>query len=546
MALTPTQQLTQQIQGCKTLFKYDFGGPNYDADMTTTLVAYLVGMGVSDVRDIVEESTLLAIDGVTPAAGSDVGAGLVDRWTGAAIVLPQKDYPAMGGMPGCTAGFSVQWTTDGFPVFLPGFVFHTDGVLANFLSGIAPILPIIEIALAVFLPGAGLALGALLVGAEYAAAYPILVTVLGNLCINTVFDGGDVAAAAKSACIGGIASGVGGFTGDQANSALVGKAAGAATGAYLTHGNITQAVAGALVTAGVSNIGGLVANNPTLAAGAVTPPSNAPIIQPAALPVSTQASQSMDPTLDFSNIDATVNADVAASAYDAAAAGGLTVDLSTVQTAIADTALPMTSQTNGASASTTADAGTTMTPAFMPEGASGGSYDNTAFGGASPNGGGNSATAASTNGSSSMTDALGNNWETIIAGIGAAAIAAVKLLPAYLKAGSPAAVPATTTVAANGTRTTINANGTETVTTSSGQTTTTQVPTGVPYVQTDGSIVTNNGNGTYTTVTPTGQSTTSSYPAGLPAAGAASGSVSSTTLLILAAAAAAYFLMGSK
>lgn len=91
----------------------------------------------------------------------------------------------------------------------------------------------------------------------------------------------------------------------------------------------------------------------------------------------------------------------------------------------------------------------------------------------------------------------------------ALAAAALPLITAYVRAGSPPVMTSNGSVTAN-------ANGT--LTNAAGAVTT--MPVGTPYLTSAG-VVTNNGNGTYSVVGPSGTITTQSYPPGTSGAGIA-------------------------
>lgn len=94
-------------------------------------------------------------------------------------------------------------------------------------------------------------IGAKIIGAELAASYPALAVTVGQTAVGTVFNGGDVEAAAKSAVKSAGASALGAEIGaevtDATDVAALGRVASAATSAYIRGGNVDAAVGLALV-----------------------------------------------------------------------------------------------------------------------------------------------------------------------------------------------------------------------------------------------------------------------------------------------------------
>jgi hypothetical protein len=137
-------------------------------------------------------------------------------------------------------------------------------------------------------------------------------------------------------------------------------------------------------------------------------------------------------------------------------------------------------------------------------------------------------------GSPTTTDAAGVNWGAVAATVSQVAIAALKVIPAYLNAGKPALQMGATRTAANGSTTTVSADGTITVRAANGSSSTRPIPAGTPYLLSDASLVTNNGDGTYTRVTSGGHVVTAKYPAASAGGG---------NLMMLAAIGAGAFLL---
>lgn len=124
------------------------------------------------------------------------------------------------------------------------------------------------LALTVVLPQAGInaaqTIGAAVMGTANAAAYPTLAGVIGQTALGTVFSGGDVersiVGALRGAGIGSIGTAAGGVAADASGLAVIGKMTDSATRAFLSGGDVAQAVtftalanSGALYDAAISN-----------------------------------------------------------------------------------------------------------------------------------------------------------------------------------------------------------------------------------------------------------------------------------------------------
>lgn len=108
------------------------------------------------------------------------------------------------------------------------------------------------------LPMAGISLGAVIgntvLPATFAAAYPGLTTVIGNVALSTALNGGDIESSVKNAVFSAIGANAGGFAGDFFDSNLIGSLTGAATRAALSGGDIKEAVLFTALQSGVTSM----------------------------------------------------------------------------------------------------------------------------------------------------------------------------------------------------------------------------------------------------------------------------------------------------
>ena len=318
-------------------------------------------------------------------------------------------------------------------------------------------------------PALGATIGQAVLGASLAAQYPLLASTIGNVCINTVLSGGNVQAAVTGAVAGGIGGETGIFVATQTDSQIIGRIAGSVTRAAISGGNVQGAAFQSLASAGLSSVAQL----PSFSG-------------------SSNVAQLGDDTSDFS--DDTSGSTDNSYLYSDAGYGdtsGQVVDTSD----ITDQTYHDTVWSSSAANPSEGDPVTLSNPATTPAS-------------------GVNSVIASANGNS----------------LTALAAAALPLISAYVKAGSPGILTSNSSVTANPNGTLRNANGTLSI-----------MPIGTPYLTSAG-LVTNNGNGTYSTIGPTGTVTTTPYPPGTPGVGV-TGTLANLSPTVLLAIGAALFLM---
>ena len=453
--------LAGQIRIVNLAIKRDFDfDPATNTKVIEGLAARLDGYGLTDCRHL--------------AFYSDPGSQIeffYDLSTGkdfGNLDLTQAQIDAMPKFAGVQSIFqmqvgsvehyvSVYFTPDGYPVFI--CVRIDQGPL--WPSIFRGILPLVAVGLSVCFPALGATLGNAISGPTFAAAYPAVATGIGNVCIGTALDGGDVKSAIISTLSAGLGQGVGGLVASISDSTIIGNVAAAVTKAAVTGGDITQAGAYALVSSGVNSIAAL------------------PSIQP-------QATQMQLGEFDD---DLSLNAP--------ANNGGSTSDVAI--------AVPGSSysyydpNTTPVTSGLYSDYGGGDTGA----GGAGTAYQTTpnaptTYGSDAPGAVLTAATNVPPAGPSGVVASAGG------LNLGALAVAALQTVNAWHNAGQPSirTSSATAQANANGTVTQLNANGTTSVV---------QMPVGTPYLTAAG-LVTNNGNGTYTTISNTGQASVQAYP----------------------------------
>jgi hypothetical protein len=329
------------------------------------------------------------------------------------------------------------------------------------MAGVSIVLPGLGIAL-------GQTLGAAIVGAEFAAAYPALTTAIGNISISTAMNGGDVESAIKAAALGEI----GGFAGANVSSAVISSTglnslalvAGAATKAFVVSGDIKQAVIASVLQQGAK-------------------------------------AQKMDETnFDFGSVewgDNSQNIFSGGGGFDTGSINDVFTipDISTVPQPIADFGFEDVKWgSGGAIPSAFPSAG--FQPLFPQA----------------------EITAP-------IPKAVGSEFSisSVINSVSSAALQALGLVRAYKMVNSPAVNKTARAVAVDGSVVVATNDGFVKTKTVAGGVTYSKVPVGSPQSTLDGSIVINNGDGTYTKISATGETKIYTYGA----APADSGGVSS-------------------
>lgn len=333
---------------------------------------------------------------------------------------------------------------------------------------------------AMTLPLAGVSLGAVIgnavLPASVATAYPALASIVGNVALSTALNGGDVGSAVKSAIVSG-ASGfagaeVGGFAATAANSQFFGDVVNVATRAALAGGNVKTAVAGELLSKGVT---GMSADDnvifQSLTGGIGTEPNF--YFDPNTGQVSTNWWENNDwfevsPTepIDFS---------LPAIEYEIPELPPVDIPIITI-----DPAQPALDPV-------------TWNP-FQPVG----SVFNPGLSAVVPQG-------------TPPPSSPSFNASNVVQGLTSAAMSVISLIRAYRSLETPAVQTTARVVRPNGAVSVIGNNGMIQTRNPDGTVSASVPPVGVPQATLDGNYVVNNGDGTYTVVSPQGQSQTLPY-----------------------------------
>lgn len=361
------------------------------------------------------------------------------------------------------------FTKDGFPVFWN----ISQDVGSTWADARAGLVFVASVVLSVVGVPIATELGGAILGADLAAAYPALAQGIGQACISTLMNGGDIEKGVTGAVASYVGAGVGGEAASVTGSDIIGQASAAATRAFINGGNPSAAVAQSLLQNGVSNVQTLLlsgAGDDSLDPVTYDPFNDGSGAVDTSIGFDPNAGMPGNigvPTMSGSyytdengiTYGTDVNGDLAVVDFVDDAGIGYATD---AQGDLAVLEPPTTADITQATAGTDNN-GT------VPYGSSG----------------------ASTNSLAVLTTL---------------ATAALPLIKSYVQAGMPGvrAGSASSTVNANGTITTRNANGTTTVT---------KPAAGTPYVTTNGTVITNNGDGTFTTVSPSGAIKTQSYQA---------------------------------
>jgi len=314
-------------------------------------------------------------------------------------------------------------------------------------------------------------IGAAIVSAEFAAAYPAATQAIGQIAISTATSGGDVVGAVSNVAASYIGAGVGGTVGATFDSQAIGRAAAAATTAALTDGDVKQAAALSFVKSGATTVDEY-----------LTQPSEYVYGGEIDFAVGDDGLFPGDPLQEMST-DYFAGGSVDTGFLDPVPGGAMsfeemvappTFDYTFGGEISSEYASPYDLEQLGVGLPT-------MTEAMSPA---------------------QSATPAEAGGGIFGTGVT-------VADITNLALAAIKVNAAYQASQSPPL--RTSVVTSSGVTKTPNANGTLTVRSPSGQVATARPEVGVPYTLPDGRTIINNGNGTYSTVLPNGQTMTAAY-----------------------------------
>jgi hypothetical protein len=348
--------------------------------------------------------------------------------------------------------FSVIFRADGIPVFIPNewrgdSAWQTTRNYLTFLFTAASFV----------IPGIGATIGAYIFTAEFAAAYPAVVTIATNTAFNAALGGMDIEHAVGAALGNFVGGGFGNIVGGQVDSAIIGKLTGAAATAAINGGDVQNAVAMAALNYGAS-----------------TPSPQAPSLNPVGVNMDDESA--VTEFVNTTNLfpDNTYSFTIDAPAFGAELANPAVLPSAESPFMTADTA------------DITGQSGMTSDAAFTPQG------------GPSP-----SSVPAAILSPSTPSDSI--SWNDIVKNVSSAAIAALQVVKAYQSTGMPsprAPLPSQT----------VNRDGTITTTAPTGSRTVAKLPAGMPYVLGDGTLVMNNGDGSYSLTTPAGATTKYVYP----------------------------------
>lgn len=124
------------------------------------------------------------------------------------------------------------------------------------------VILVITFVVTIYLPAAGVAVaqpvGAAIIGAEMAAAYPMLATIVGNTVISVALSGGNVEQAVQNAALAYVGGAVGNYAGaavlGSTNSAMLARVTAAVVAASVSGGDINQAALRALASSGIATL----------------------------------------------------------------------------------------------------------------------------------------------------------------------------------------------------------------------------------------------------------------------------------------------------
>lgn len=452
-----TDTLVQQLRVIKTAFKVVWSGNLADDDRITVIIAqFLEKNGTTSILDLRRYENAAAdlaffFDARTAfvypspleiANGPGMPLTLTAQSVGGPVL---KNLLTWTSLDSTNLAIYLVFTPDGYPVFLS----HGTPQASDWVDFIHIVAFVAASVVGYAFPALGASIGTAVCGADAAAAYPAIVTALGNTCIQTALNGGNVQAAVTGQLTGAAGGAVGGAVASASDSAIIGRVAAAATSAAISGGDVTFAVAGSLLSSGVkaSNVGGLLTNGGTM-------PRN----------------QNLGDADIFANVGFGDPGGTQSGNIDWSTG----VDWNAAPGAV-DTSFPSVADLGNAN--TTGVYGASSydftTPVVLNQ-------SNNAPGG--PSG------VVSNTGGIDLTQL---------------ALTGLKLVQAWNTAGKPTPRVGTSTAQPN-------ANGTLTQIVN-GRAVTAQMPAGQPYLLPNGSLVTNNGDGTFTTVSTNGTITRQQY-----------------------------------
>lgn len=159
----------------------------------------------------------------------------------------------------------VRFTKDGIPVFYVRAI-YIESEWHEFAQGVIFVATSL---VGYAFPGLGTAVGGAVMGAEAAAAYPLIAAAIGNAAVMTALNGGDIQAGVIASLATLAGQGVGNVVRDATSSAIIAQAAAAATKALAMGGDIQKAVGQSLLSSGISaaNAGSLFSTAPVAPVG---------------------------------------------------------------------------------------------------------------------------------------------------------------------------------------------------------------------------------------------------------------------------------------
>lgn len=338
----------------------------------------------------------------------------------------------------------------------------------------------------------GASLGSALLGAEFAASYPLVSAAIGNAAISTAFNGGDIASAAKSAAVGAVSSGVGAFAGKQISviteSPFFGAVTNAATRAAIAGGDIKQAVAYSLASQGAHalNLGETVDIIQSL------PPEGIDPIDFSKMPPGPLPPTPIPEPIDFyggagEGVGTELNFN-----------GGFGFDPLPANSGFNFDPLIIDNSTPAVVSGWEGQGGFGFGFGFEP-GTPGFSLDPIIT------------PAVVTPATTLPANSPAFNPLQVVQGITTAALSGLQLVAAFRALNNPQLQTTARRVLPNGTVSVVGNNGVIQTRTAAGIVTTSRPPVGIPQATLDGSFVVNNGDDTYTIVKPNGQSQTLPY-----------------------------------
>lgn len=340
----------------------------------------------------------------------------------------------------------------------------------------------------------GNAIGSAVLPASFAAAYPGVTTLIGNVAVSAALSGGDVEKAVKNTLIGAAAGGVGdqagGFITSVTDSEFIGQLASTATRTMITGGDIKTAVGMELLKLGANvDTSGFdfFSGNQTPTGSVFGDTFNY------ANPVSSNG-------WDFSIPDSGAwIPNVTGDQWDIAQQQPWYQNYTNFDTGNSGGAFDPSGFTGGGSS----DFDPATWSPFAPAGQ-----------GAPVSGGSSVSSSAPPANVKPPPDSSSWNPIQVVQGLTSAAMSALTLIKAYRQLDQPSINTTARVVRPDGSVSVVSSNGMIQTRSPSGQIVSQKPPVGVPQSTLSGDLVVNNGNGTYTVVSPRGETATYNYASG--------------------------------